>query len=336
MQADVSLKALLEVEWLFLSNLSPRELVLWAKVSRRMRDGVHTFVTRAYDVSRLLSHHGIAEQDVWSFRYLQRFTGLVISGPTAVQFFTRQYSTKSTLDLFVESRYAMRVVHWMTIRGFGIKGIATKTSRIVDWSKFRQNGYTLYDEAVVVMKLTKGQSKVQIISSFLPPLALILQLESTALHNVITGEKAICIHPQAMHARKSFMLNENQVSLNTYDRERMKKWLKTQGYSTFPLTASDSTVSRYIIAGTRRLGDPFCWSIDLPPLPVSNCNVLEKNGFEIVDVDGEYYVIFQVFTGLYTKFFHVFPPTQSRYRPYESPMDKSLRESLEKGLSHMD
>ena len=72
---------------------------------------------RAFNLDKLLSRF-FSHPEILRFRELQCFTGMLISGSIALQFFERVVYPDSDLDLYIEHRFSRQVADWLIDIGY--------------------------------------------------------------------------------------------------------------------------------------------------------------------------------------------------------------------------
>ena len=123
---------------MILDRCSARSLVLLLRTNRSLNAIVTTYIKRTYDLYPILLRYFT---DPLSFRYLQAYTGTLISGSTALQFFDRSLYPESDLDLYVPKSWAKEVGHFLLRAGYRFSPrrsqhptfyIAIRAKRVVD------------------------------------------------------------------------------------------------------------------------------------------------------------------------------------------------------------
>lgn len=89
---------------------SPATLVHLSYVCRSLHTAVSSYITRTYDINKLL--HRFFEEHL-AFRSLQARTGALISGPTALQFFDKRTHDERDLEVYVRLDNAKDVAAWL-------------------------------------------------------------------------------------------------------------------------------------------------------------------------------------------------------------------------------
>lgn len=89
---------------------SPATLVHISCVCRSLNAAVSSYITRTYDINKLL---GRFFEDHLAFRSLQALTGTLISGPTALQFFDKATHIERDLEVYVKLGNSKIVGAWL-------------------------------------------------------------------------------------------------------------------------------------------------------------------------------------------------------------------------------
>ena len=99
-----------------LSRLSPLEIVLFSRTCRIALDVVQNhYIPAAFSINRILSRYFT---EPLAFRAVQARTGTLISGSTALQFFTRTVYPNSDLDLYISTQHVFDLIQWLVERGY--------------------------------------------------------------------------------------------------------------------------------------------------------------------------------------------------------------------------
>ncbi|KAF9033550.1 hypothetical protein BJ165DRAFT_1534503 [Panaeolus papilionaceus] len=325
---------LCEVECVFLEHLGVRDLLLWARVCKRAFEGVHVFIFLAWDVSRVLVNM-IPPADFWSFRYMQRSSGMVVSGLTALHFFARIPIRKPLLDLYVDRSHISTVVEWFEQRGYG----HAKTEKTYGDSRtnIRQRlTRSAYRQSTIRLELYNGEANIRIFGCAASPLAVILGgFPSTALMNFLTYEKAYCMFPKATLDE---FISLAVVGPKDDDDMGAVNMIEEQGWSVVWQVGEGAT--RFpdgpFVTGVRHPGDSMCWTVEFSPIPNASTGWFEKNGFNVVDNDGRLTVDFDEVRSTRQKYGHIVPLGEGvRYRRRKDIMEKGRRE-LEYDVHHGD
>ncbi|RDB19159.1 hypothetical protein Hypma_014209 [Hypsizygus marmoreus] len=104
-------------EDLILSVLRPADLLRYAKVSSTTYALTHSYIKRAFSISKLLLPF-FSELEVADFRSLQSKTGMLISGDLALEFFGRLPPSNSPLEVYVEHHFSFEIGRWFMHMGY--------------------------------------------------------------------------------------------------------------------------------------------------------------------------------------------------------------------------
>ncbi|KAJ3885039.1 hypothetical protein GG344DRAFT_59834, partial [Lentinula edodes] len=138
--------------------------------------------------------------EIGGFQDIQVSTGMVVSGPVALQFFSREvYETD--LDTYCVLGKCLDVAkYYLSIRyqyrpsKHQLDYFEDDFSRIVDqrWDAVNRGAY-LQDNVVQVWNFDRSGSKIQLITTARSPLETVLTFHSTCVMNVITHRRAYCL-----------------------------------------------------------------------------------------------------------------------------------------------
>ena len=176
----------------FFSYLSPRDLAALALVNRNISAEARGHVRRAIAmVDRVLSPFF---RDVDGFRAMQARTGTLVSGSTALQLLDRTTYANSDLDLYVDHRFADDVVRYLLEQEEYVferrEHQDTNAIRELDNLVQVENIYGIMEPAPAlagylgrgirtVLDFTRGDKKIQLITSKKSPLDIILLFHSS-------------------------------------------------------------------------------------------------------------------------------------------------------------
>ena len=186
--------------------LPPVDLIHFGQISKAAHMTVTRYSQRAFNVQRLLLPY-FSDENIKSFRQLQLFTGTVISGSTALQFFDRTTYPESDLDIYVEHRYCREVVWWLTSKGYSYRPRPTQP---VSFNEALQesapapnhagavffspdiSGYFGHGMANVFDFVRYGsERKIQLMSAHHCPLEIILDYHSSRLRYIVIVKKKL-------------------------------------------------------------------------------------------------------------------------------------------------
>lgn len=91
------------------------ELLRLARTCKAFNGAISDFVPRAFDIHRNLREFFT---DPIGFRVMQSYTGAIVSGSFALQFFIRAYYPLADLDIYVEAEKSPYVGRWLLKNGY--------------------------------------------------------------------------------------------------------------------------------------------------------------------------------------------------------------------------
>ena len=104
-----------KISTVILNRCSTKSLVLLLRTNRSINASVTAYIEKTYNIYRILRRYFA---DPLSFRYLQAYTGTVISGSTALQFFDRSFYPESDLDIYAPKAWGKEVGHFLLHAGY--------------------------------------------------------------------------------------------------------------------------------------------------------------------------------------------------------------------------
>lgn len=126
MAANVFANALLTNDLLFrvvFDALSPEDLLRLSRTCRTAHEAVNWYIPFSFNVNRHIAPYF---SDPLAFRSLQARTGMLISGSTALQFFSEKSWSGSDLDLYVPLKSKETVCRWVLGEGYTFKPTAVQ------------------------------------------------------------------------------------------------------------------------------------------------------------------------------------------------------------------
>ncbi|KAF9257708.1 hypothetical protein L218DRAFT_935572 [Marasmius fiardii PR-910] len=273
-----------EVHEQIFHDLSADDLLNYELVDKTAREAVKSFYRNAFQIERvLLPYFGPLEITI--FRLLQYTTGLVISGSTALSFFTREVYDGSDLDLYVECTRSSLIFSFLISVGYkyeprrtgsrhqpdtleeAVHDMHLRTEDDLSFISTMHESMT-YDFPGIgdVVNFVKGGKKVQVIACTCPPLIAILQFHSTVVMNVIDYSHAISFYPQATF-RDKLSLQTTERDAAVYEKYEKRGWRMISEPLTIPSFFDENSA----INGQENFrypGDRHCWTIPLCPVDV--------------------------------------------------------------------
>ncbi|KAJ3558231.1 hypothetical protein NM688_g1046 [Phlebia brevispora] len=164
-----------------LDACSPEALIRLSLSSRDAHDVVIAYLRLRFNVARYLRPFF---DDITSFRILQAKTGMLISGSTALQFFSRTTYPLSDLDLYVRRDSRKEVGRWLLDRGYkflpnrGQHDNFFEAASAPSVASATGNYRRMRGVAAVFTFQNRHFRNVQIIAAVVSPLAVILHYHS--------------------------------------------------------------------------------------------------------------------------------------------------------------
>ncbi|KAJ3758144.1 hypothetical protein EV360DRAFT_44572, partial [Lentinula raphanica] len=260
----------------------------------------HNYVTdlgvRAHRIGRILSPF-FNDDEIDQFRYLQASTGFIISGSSALQFFTREcYDTEhhqSDLDTYCFLSRCDDVAAWLMENNYEyVPRHYQLPSFTDDWNKIKQKSADVdevdtheYPERsfVAVWDFTRNNRKIQLIAVKGSLVGSILAFHSTCVMNIITHCAAYCLFPKTtLLDRVSFPLNDRLDDIEALTISQ--KW-NERGYRFLPCPSVKDILSLSSGLSFRRyrwVGDMACLMIPLDPHPCQKTiDTVKTNSFSV-------------------------------------------------------
>ncbi|KAK7444812.1 hypothetical protein VKT23_015129 [Stygiomarasmius scandens] len=232
------------------------------------------------------------------FRNIQALTGAVISGSTALQFFSRIRWEESDLDIYVEHSSGYIVALFLIAIGYGFQPINKQKPTIAD--AYDQVDLTnFYDDGrgfAGVFNFERRMARIQLITATYSPIDIILNFHSTVVINLITAKHAVCLYPRATFEEGTSLITFRDEGLErSFAREKyvQRGWTLVNADGslwTNPYDEEDSdgnasdpdsdlglfSLDSFEISVPRYVGDRFSWTIDLPPLRTASRDYLQE------------------------------------------------------------
>ncbi|KAF9530850.1 hypothetical protein CPB83DRAFT_892134 [Crepidotus variabilis] len=263
-----------------MSSLSRKDLLILAQTPWDFRDRVDAYMRRASNIDNFLNKY-FTPTEVAHFRYLQSRTQAIISGSMALQFFERVEYPNSDLDIYVENDHKKEIIAWLLQIGYLFESRRNKTlaeemqsppppqdDTIADAS-----GYFGRGVANVFNFFQDGpERRIQLITSYISPLRVIINFHSTCVMNIITHEKAYALYPKATF--DDHLSVKHSTAGGNQDAARQK--YADRGWTMVDNLSADKIEDSEFTHKPRHVGDRFCWQIDLVPkleLPESSIEI---------------------------------------------------------------
>lgn len=269
---------------------SPASLARISRTCRIAYGTVQYYISRAYDVNALLSRYF---PDPLGFRSLQRRTGALVSGSTALQLFLRERYPESDLDVYVRKDAFEEVARWVFAQGYifipsqsqdALFEVAISQEEVADEYDFEE--YITFNVLTFVKPLQthpEQQLKVQIIGAVHTPMENILKFHSSTflplrdavfyiqlnvtvalVMNVIAWDYAYCLYPSAtLESREAVFTGSG---LSQVDANKFRRKYAARGLTILSDTQRLPTLDRVKFGGNvrRLVGDKYTWALRLP------------------------------------------------------------------------
>ncbi|KAF5345679.1 hypothetical protein D9758_013038 [Tetrapyrgos nigripes] len=278
--------------------LSPLDLFRYSLSCRDAHADVSSYFRRAFSIHAFLSFYFFTFAEIERFRWIQKATGALIAGPSALEFFDRLRldTKKSFLEIFVQYSFVPVVADFLESIGYrfmpveplsrdaedreqGQDGIRASQSFATVVKRDYHTSLGLLNSSYVFVRETDTEDdrapqtrRIQLRTSMQIPLEVILdRSHSTCYMNLISNSHAIALYPRAAFENRLSVILSSNVSLNNVITDPEWKLLGYEG--TFP-DLTEQHLKPFFPNTVRRIGDEHCWIIPLP---------LPSN----LDVDGE-------------------------------------------------
>ncbi|KAK0451283.1 uncharacterized protein EV420DRAFT_1560053 [Desarmillaria tabescens] len=254
---------------LLFRDLAPLDLYNYSKANREAYQSIASFRKRAYTLNKYLLPY-FTEDQIASFRALQKELGILISGSTAIQFFEHDAGEyeDSDLDLYVNHSRCYEVEAFLRKAGYRFRPRKSQqetfeaNAGLVDWLMnfiFFEPTSSYANPAIagVFDFYNAADKKVQLITAKYAPVDVILHFHSTCVMNFITHSHACSLYARATFGeRRSVPSRANKAR----DVEARKKY-HDRGWKTVGVAPDDPAIEFHDIL--RRVGDKHCWVIPL-------------------------------------------------------------------------
>ncbi|KAI0366117.1 hypothetical protein BV20DRAFT_911460, partial [Pilatotrama ljubarskyi] len=255
--------------------LSPIALVRTFQSCREVNAAVSAYTKRAFDIRILLRRYF---EDPDDFLAVLSRTSALISGSTALQFFSRTCYPDSDLDLYVNMCSRRELGRWLLSAGYKFAPNRSQhqdfEAAVTDMQQVRRLSYHMPGVASIYTFLRPEirdglltLSKVQVIVACRTPMEVILGFHSTCVMNVICYDKAYCLFPRATLEEQRSLLSYSTQGRATRRVEGIWKYT-SRGFTMITHLADDEVLSPIhptasFMFGPRMLGDRAMWTITL-------------------------------------------------------------------------
>lgn len=227
---------------------------------------------------------------------MQFKTGVLISGSTALQLFGRVRYAESDLDLYAHHRFTFTVAELLTEVGYEYTPRESQddcfTSEVEAVSMIQRNEEMQlapeacqYSGASIagVYDFTKGDQKIQLVTTMDSPLGLILSFHSSVFHssllsvpnadqhciacviNFITHSNAYSLYPWETYIQNRALVLPKRSSLPPpLEKYEQRGWTMVHEMPLWETTYRQSTKESDFARGLRWIGDERCWVMPLP------------------------------------------------------------------------
>ncbi|KAF9256090.1 hypothetical protein L218DRAFT_839995, partial [Marasmius fiardii PR-910] len=285
--------------------LSPLETINLGKANRETHATVKHFYLSAFRVEKVLRPF-FTDEEVSRFRQLQVAYKFLVSGSTALAFFTREVYDEADLDVYISPSTIMVLMLLLQSMGYTFVPIRntrrSQASELEDavegmlvrmregmithalWQNDEDTNATEYSfakELVDVFNFERDGRKIQVLAA-VSPLAVVLSFHSTVVMNIISHSHAVSLYPRVtfcdrVGARNA--LRRTELPVETVEKYKKRGFDIVQRVDA--VTALAGRYSAMRSSDFRRPGDRFCWTVPLEPVAdVSGVDLIPDLLFE--------------------------------------------------------
>ncbi|KAF9257285.1 hypothetical protein L218DRAFT_991090 [Marasmius fiardii PR-910] len=278
-----------EIERKIVSYLSPLDLMNYALINKKAHTVVKDLQLAAFRVERILSPF-FSPDEIVRFRQVQLAYKFLISGTTALSFFTREIFENADLNIYIWPNYVIILALLLQSMGYTFipinRGRKKQSSEVQDavedmlfdlhsedgsheiWDGSNDEPYVSQTNLVEVFNFDRNEKKIQLIAGF-SPLTAVLQLHSTADMNIISHSHAISFYPRlTFHDRIAVANFLGRAAPPSHD---IITTYENRGYTfRVHIDAVTALAGRYSALDAnimRRPGDIYCWTVPLESIP---------------------------------------------------------------------
>ncbi|KAJ4464241.1 hypothetical protein C8J55DRAFT_407604, partial [Lentinula edodes] len=229
-----------------LDNLSPVELESFSRCNRKFQHFVKIYKTSVFRIEKIYGTFFDPPEVIGEFQDLQGSTGLVVSGSTALGFFTRGHYA-GDLDTYCQLLHSRVVGHWYQSHGYGYvptdgqlddldadidrvnAAIRADTPTIAVFEDTDIREYKLHNIAAV-WNFQHGPRQIQLVATKYSPLKTILSFHSTCVMNVVTHRAAYCLYPKLTLESRATLLVDMEIPLTEVQAYAVDKYVR-RGFS---------------------------------------------------------------------------------------------------------
>ncbi|KAJ3854697.1 hypothetical protein EV368DRAFT_13760, partial [Lentinula lateritia] len=191
----------------------------------------------------------------------QAATGLLVSGSTALHFFTRTFYG-GDLDTYCQLSFSKTAGHWYLTHGYSFapaEGQMNDFNADVDRvnAAIEEEPFYKLNNIAAVWNFKQGSQQIQLIATHMSPLHTIFSFHSTCVMNVLTHNAAYCLFPQLTLERKTTLLVDLQCPLTEIQMNAVKKYID-RGFDILhqaPVSMTSHPLSALTFLHPRFIGD---------------------------------------------------------------------------------
>ncbi|KAL0072165.1 hypothetical protein AAF712_001088 [Marasmius tenuissimus] len=284
-------------------KLSITDLAHFARTCKLAKTETERYYQSGFSVNKLLLPY-FTYDEIQDFRMVQAYTGALISGSTALQYFERTRYKDSDLDVYVEYRHAKVLADFLESAGYIFKPKESQRQDLTLASALEgtdDENECEYGPGLKgiqgIFSLTKGERNIQIITAKDSTMEVIFNFHCTVVMNVISYSHAYCMFPKATLEQRTGLVcvsaNEEEERDKARNKYLERGWKlinydgKEWGHSPTPpprgvseseseldwsvdrptSTLSDGQRDAFRVDRLRHLGDSYCFTIRLKEIP---------------------------------------------------------------------
>ncbi|KAL1698330.1 hypothetical protein EV121DRAFT_297302 [Schizophyllum commune] len=255
----------------FFTRLDLPTLFACRRLSHTYKALVDAFIACRYHPSIVLSKFFSVDYLYTAFRVVQRRSGAIVSGSSALQLVSRSQFPRRDLDVYVNIHNDISTM--LTFLTATIKyayvprpGQALNATREVTATRMRVNASSIhhYDAngLLGVMDFISEGRKVQLILCDGDPRACVLNFHSTAVMNYIEWDRVVCLYP------RSTVLDRVNIParfpapfyIAMLEKYAARGWTPLLGPDALERMTSGELADGQI----RSMYDRYCWVIPIP------------------------------------------------------------------------
>ncbi|KAJ6557776.1 hypothetical protein B0H19DRAFT_946410 [Mycena capillaripes] len=179
--------------------------------------------TTAFDLDALLKPFFGDSNQVARFRLMQTLTDTIISGSTALQYFTRVKWATSDLEVYVHRDAASLTANFLVATGYlyaprpaQSTNLSSQLHAAVISSPAGYLGVGITD----VLDFVMGNKKIQVIVTQLTPMEIILSFHCTCVMNIITAYNVFALYPCLTFIARAALIVDTAGNLQGAGRKK--------------------------------------------------------------------------------------------------------------------